>query len=398
MKGTPFGPIIAAFGLLCLVLLIPTSLLERAIPQSMVARKATGFAPNMIKGMLVQEKMLKNPKYLPIYGSSELKRMDEFHPSNYFKLNPIGFTPFLVGQGGSQDLYHFLNFATKKKELKNKKIVFILSPQWFTPHGIHYQYDFSILQAYEYALHPTLSPKPQAKGAKRLLHFKEVTRDWVLKTLLERYVHKDQKHQILAKLVRPLGLVILSALEKRDFLFTLVEQGKHQLHLNPKLTKNVSWEQLRDNAARVSQKDSTNNRFGIDNVDFNKKIKKHLKHYKGYEKGLSYAKSPEYGDLQLVLDVLKEAHAKALFISVPVNGYWYDYVDISKKGRKIYYKRVKAQIEKAGFPVADYSNHEYDKYFLKDSLHLGWEGWAYIDQVIYEFWKNEQIKKQPATP
>lgn len=394
MKVSSFAPMIIAFGLLCLVLLIPTTLLEKAIPQFMVARAATGFSPNMIKGKLIQDKMLKNPKYLPIYGSSELKRMDPFHPSNYFKENPIGFTPFLVGQGGCQDLVHFLNFATKKKELENKKIVFILSPQWFTPHGIHFKYDFSILQAYEYALHPTLSPKLQAIGAKRLLHFNEVTRDFVLKSLLERYVYKDQKHQIIAGLVKPLGYIILSALEKRDFLFTLIQDWTHKPQPNDKLTKNVSWKQLRENAVKYAEKHTTNNKFGIDNADFNRKIKKNLKRFKGYRKDLSYAKSPEYGDLQLVLDVLKEEHVKALFISVPVSGYWYDYADISKKGREIYYKKVKAQIEKAGFQVADYSNHEYDKNFLQDTLHVGYEGWAHIDQAIYEFWKNKPLTKQ----
>lgn len=403
-----FGPMIVAFSLLCLVLLIPTSLLEKVIPNSMVKRASYGFQSNMIKGMLIQDKMLKSPNYLPIYGSSELMRIDPFHPTNYFEVNPIGvskaapngLTPFLVGKAGSEDLVHFLNFATKKNLMENKKVVFILSPQWFTPKGDPFTYNFSILQAYEYAMHPQLSPKLQAAGAKRLLHFSKVKQDSVLKYLLEGQIYKDPKHQLLAHILRPVGDVILSALEKRDFVFTYFEplSFKYKLTPDPALTKNVEWEQLIDNAAKVAKSKSNNNQFGIDNADYNRVYKNKLKSYKGKKRDLSYSNSPEYADLQLVLETLKEAHVKALFISVPVNGYWYDYVDVSKKGREIYYKKVKAQVEMAGFQFADYSNHEYDKTFLKDPSHLGWEGWAYVDQAIYEFWNNQPIKPQSATP
>ncbi|MBJ8128279.1 D-alanyl-lipoteichoic acid biosynthesis protein DltD, partial [Bacillus cereus] len=81
--------------------------------------------------------------------------------------------------------------------------------------------------------------------------------------------------------------------------------------------------------------------------------------------------SPEYEDLQIVLDLLKQSGAKPLFISVPVKGPWYDYAGFPKERREAYYKKVHEQIEKAGYPIADFSNHEYDKYFLKDHMHLG---------------------------
>jgi len=87
----------------------------------------------------------------------------------------------------------------------------------------------------------------------------------------------------------------------------------------------------------------------------------------------------------MVLDVLKEAKAKPLFVSVPVNGYWYDYMGLSKKDREGYYKKIKQQIEKEGFPVLDLSSHEYDPYFLKDTIHLGYKGWLPIDKAIIEF-------------
>ena len=53
-----------------------------------------------------------------------------------FKVKPEGFTPFLLGRGGTQDLVHVLNFASTMDQLKDKKMVFVLSPQWFVPQGI----------------------------------------------------------------------------------------------------------------------------------------------------------------------------------------------------------------------------------------------------------------------
>lgn len=56
---------------------------------------------------------------------------------------------------------------------------------------------------------------------------------------------------------------------------------------------------------------------------------------------------------------------------MPVNGPWYDYAGFPKERRDVYYNKVRDQVEKAGYPVVDFSSHEYDKYFLKDTIHLG---------------------------
>ncbi|MFV5917016.1 D-alanyl-lipoteichoic acid biosynthesis protein DltD, partial [Bacillus cereus] len=100
------------------------------------------------------------------------------------------------------------------------------------------------------------------------------------------------------------------------------------------------------------------NEYGIEDGYFNSKIKKKLKQREGYLKNDAYDQSPEYEDLQIVLDLLKQSGAKPLFISVPVKGPWYDYAGFPKERREAYYKKVHEQIEKAGYPIADFSNHE----------------------------------------
>lgn len=79
----------------------------------------------------------------------------------------------------------------------------------------------------------------------------------------------------------------------------------------------------------------------------------------------AYDHSPEYEDLQIVIDLLKQSDEKPLFISVSVKGPWYDYAGFSKERHELYYKKVHEQIEKDSYSIADFLNPEYDKSFLK---------------------------------
>ena len=153
-KRALFSPIICAFLAILLLLFVPNNWIEKWIPKNRVSQAATNLSPFMFQGKYLQTKELDDPRYLPVYGSSELSRLDAFHPSNYFQVNYEGFVPFLFGRGGTQSIIHFLNFSEHTKQLKGKKIIFVLSPQWFKLHGIPASYfsgNFSMLQAYDLA-------------------------------------------------------------------------------------------------------------------------------------------------------------------------------------------------------------------------------------------------------
>ncbi len=54
-------------------------------------------------------------------------------------------------------------------------------------------------------------------------------------------------------------------------------------------------------------------------------------------------------------------------------------------------QKVNKQIRAKGFQVADFSGHEYDPYFMKDTIHIGWKGWVYVDKAIDEFYKTGKV-------
>jgi D-alanine transfer protein len=392
MKKALFTPMILAFLVLVILVLIPNKWIEGMIPKDRVNQAATELNPFMFQGKYVQHKMLEDKQFLPIYGSSELARLDRFHPANYFKETGEGFTPFLVGRGGTESLIHFLNFSEHTDQLKGKKIVFVLSPQWFQPNGTdesHFAPNYSSLQGYDFAFNNKINPTVKKMAIKRLLTFSPIKNDPMLSIMFQAEITNDPWTKRGAAIVRPFACAYRDLMVKKDLYYTLAGGSTRNREINPQV-KNMSWEQLAAQAEQVGKRKSTNNPFYVSDYQYNK-IKKMVPSLKDKKGKASYGKSPEYDDFQLVLDLLKESGAQPLFISVPVNGNWYDYTGFPKNGRTSYYERIKKQIESEGFQIADFSDHEYDPYFMKDTIHIGWKGWVYTDKAIKEFYEGKKI-------
>ncbi|MBU8786036.1 MULTISPECIES: D-alanyl-lipoteichoic acid biosynthesis protein DltD [Bacillus] len=382
-----FGPIILAFLLFFTTISIPNSWLEAFVPKDRVEKSATELNPMMFQGTYLQSKMLEDSKYLPIYGSSELSRLDPYHPSNYFEVNNKGFTPYLVGKGGSQSLIHAINFAAHMDQLKGKKLVFIISPQWFQKKGSdesHFAPNFSALQAYDLLFNQKIDQNVKKKMIKRMLKYHAVKNDALLAALYKAELKQD--HTTLS-LLSPAAKAYRSVLEKKDLYYSMVDSPGPERTISQSV-KGKSWSELKQMAAKLGEKESRSNKFKLIDEAF-RKIKPKMAKLKNRKKHLSYVQSVEYGDFQMMMDVLKESGADPLFISVPVHGKWYDYTGVPKKGRTGYYAKIKKQIEAEGFQVADLSGHEYDPYFLKDTIHLGWKGWVYVDKAIEDFYKKD---------
>lgn len=396
MKKSAFAPILLAFLVLFILVIIPNNWIKGLIPKNRVDQAATELNPFMFQGTYIQQRMLENKKFLPIYGSSELARLDRFHPSNYFQVTREPFTPFLVGRGGTESLIHLLNFSEHLDQLKGRKIVFVLSPQWFQPKGTdesHFVPNYSSLQGYDFAFNNHIDPRIKKMAIKRLLTFSSVKDDPILSAIYRAELTKNPWDQKKAKLVRPFAYAYRNLLVKKDLYYSIAGGVKRNREIKHDL-KGQNWSQLEKDAEQLGSQKAINNPFWVTNSQYNK-IKNLVPSLKDKKTNASYGKSPEYQDFQLVLDVLKQSGAKPLFISVPVNGKWYDYTGFPKKGRTAYYSRIRNQIEAEGFQVADFSGHEYDPYFMKDTIHIGWKGWVYTDRAIKDFYNgintNEEV-------
>lgn len=358
----------------------------------------TSQAVEAFQGTIFQEKALESPDILPLYGSSELSSMSAFHPTEFFYDRPTRFIPFLVGRGGYQDLIQALCLGTQEKTVQGKKVAIILSPQWFTPQGISNDYfamNFSPLQAYKTMSNPLLTENTKQQIATRLLDFPDTFNAHpVLRELLLRQANPTYQPTFTGKLdalIRPLdltGLKLKDAIKTISLIHKLNPATVEHL-AGPKKTKALpSWEEIRMNAADAAKPLVTNNDFGILDSYYDQLIKQNLQSLKNSQVGATLYPSKEYDDLRILLQVLKEEGAKPLFIIVPVNGCWYDYTGFPKTERLEYYARVEKIITGYGFSVANFGGHEYDRYFLRDIMHLGWKGWVDVDEALNHFYQS----------
>ncbi|WP_298199171.1 D-alanyl-lipoteichoic acid biosynthesis protein DltD [Desulfosporosinus sp.] len=353
--------------------------------------------PVSFQGTILQEKALQSPDILPVYGSSEFSAVSEFHPSLLFEGKPTGFAPFLVGRGGTQDIIHALNMAALGESLKGKKIALILSAQWFTPEGISPAYfiqNFSPLHAYRLVFNSSLSAETKTSLINRLLDFPEAFEEQpTLYALLNRHLLTSQKPSFGSVRLAVRGRIEMAALEAQDALKTIAYArliSPKSVSINAAVTAPplASWQEIKEKATRQGEKMTQNNRFGILDQYYSENIQPKLAENRNSSPHSGLYPSPEYQDLELLLNLLQETKAQPMFIIVPVNGTWYDYTGFPIEERKAYYLRAEKMIKDRGFVVANFGDHEYDSYFLQDTMHLGWKGWVNIDEILDRFYQE----------
>lgn len=410
MMRRSLGPVLVALILFLLTLSLVEpltgALLDRFYFKPGVVQAAgSSQTPIAFQGVALQEKALIYPDILPVYGSSEFSSESEFHPWKVFDGKPTGFVPFLVGRGGSQSLIHSLSLAAQGDTLQGKRVAIILSAQWFIPEGMKSEYlaqNFSPLQVYRLLYDASFSSELRGEIAARLLEYPEVLDSYpTLERILSGYKDDDEKRSWIgtpysvANWVKGWtemkALVLRDAMETARFLPLLKEDVVHRNADTVNVdwegeTSSLDWGKLQKAANLQGKALTGNNSFYVANSYFTKYIAPDLKKLKGSEGEASLYPSPEYQDFQILMNVLKEKDVQALFVIVPTNGKWYDYISFPREERKGYYTRVKEMIQKNGFEVADFSGHEYEPYFLQDIMHLGWKGWVYVDEALDKFY------------
>lgn len=158
-----------------------------------------------------------------------------------------------------------------------------------------------------------------------------------------------------------------------------------------KLPGTYAYDNLRQFANEQGQQGTTNNKFGIFNGFFDKKLNnKHLKHLKNSQRDFDYTQSPEYADFELVLNELAHEHVNVLFIIPPVNEKWAKYTGLSQTMYQECVAKITKQLTSQGFNnIANLSKDGGKKFFMEDTIHLGWNGWLKVDQYVKPFMEEK---------
>lgn len=387
-----FGPIVIAFLLLIALLFTPFKI-DLDSPK-VLSEASTSMATNILRGNAIKNKAVGSKEYVPFFGSSELSRISPFHPSVLAEKYDRNYRPFLLGAPGTQSLTQALMMQSMGDDLSHKKVVFILSPQWFVKNGVSNAYFnayYSDLQTYQWVIGLDKVTEDDAYLAKRLLEFPKVRED----EPLTRALTNIREHQLPDSTDRHYLEWKFHALSREDELFGkigMVSKNKAIDTAAKKLPQQYNIAELNQLATEIGKKSTSNNQFEISNSFYTKRLKKNIGKFEDSQKDWDYRYSPEYSDLQLVLNQLAREKAEVLFIIPPVNKHWTDYTGLSQEMLQEFAKKVNYQLTSQGFTnIADFTKESDTSYFMADTIHLGWRGWLDADQRIQPFLENKTV-------
>lgn len=381
MKLKPFLPILISGAIFIVFLLLPASWFTGLVTNKTLEDNRISLTDQVLKGTLIQNKLFETNKYYPVYGSSELGKDDPFNPAIALNKHNSSKPVFLVGTGGSTDLINSVELAAQYDKLKGKKITFIISPQWFTDHGLtNRNFDARISQTQIQQLfnQSKMPGELKQRYAQRLLQFPHVHNKAFLRyqakhpdTTSNNYISKFKENQLLK-------------IESIKSLFNTKSVPLEDV--KPVTNSSDSWQDMRDKAVQVGKDNTTSNQFDIRDPYWKliKESKRKVK--RNYEFNIN---SPEFQDLKLLVQTMHDAGADVQYVSIPVNGKWYDYIGINQDRRQAVYKKIHSTVVDNGGKIYDMTDKDYEKYVISDAVHIGWKGWVYVDQQIAKHMKEK---------
>lgn len=386
-------PLLFAFILVAVVFFSPLGITPKYGEQQLKAFASNpGSRMNFI-GNSVKTQALENKNFLPIMGSSELEKFDAYHPSSFFQKYDPKVTPYLIGQPGTQSLTQFFYLNSSGQVLKNRKIVFIISPQWFQPKGASpAELSQFISKGELYSWLKSADPKSPSTQilAQRLLSYKDPFGDPSIESAV-RFLARGKTVPAFDKLQFSLGELLYKREDAIFSYFSLEHPDKtykEVQNLSDSLPEKLNFTELDDLAYKSGEVASKNNPYQIKDSVWTNNLKKSAAKRQGQMQNISYLNSPEYTDFQQLLNQFAANHDDVQFVIQPVNGAWYSYAGLSYDKLEDFSNKITYQLQSQGFNnILDLTDKYNDKYYIGDTIHLGNRGWVALDKQIESFLK-----------
>ncbi|WP_080797000.1 D-alanyl-lipoteichoic acid biosynthesis protein DltD [Arabiibacter massiliensis] len=326
-----------------------------------------------------------NPRLL--MGSSELTRRDpcSSHPTHFFGEHNYGFDTISIGDAGFQSLWQAMEVGALKHldAVPGNKVALIVGMQWFFGDGCSSE---AFLNSFsEDAYRACMANSSISEETKRAIteRASQLGKD---RESLERSSSKFFPDRIDAEVDELFGSSEkLEELRQAVSDNTPIPEGRFDPASEP------DWDALIELSVAEGESACTTNDIGVFDEYYETYIMPWLEETKDMpipEPTAEWSQK-ELGDFKLYLQVCKETGIEPLIIIMPVKGMYYDRSIHSYESRQIYYDMIRSTCEQYGVEYADYSEYEYDTYFMRDVMHFGWTGWAHVDQALYEFFGGE---------
>ena len=142
--------------------------------------------------------------------------------------------------------------------------------------------------------------------------------------------------------VLPLGIVHNAILRNPDHWNVVYYLWKHPIRtsspISPRSGQPLDWPMLHRQADALYRAHSNNNEFGLDNEQWNRKLRQEMVRQRNTRSDESFLRTlqvnQEWVDLELLLRELTELGARPLLLSMPLHGGWYDQLGITYAARR----------------------------------------------------------------
>ena len=154
----------------------------------------------------------------------------------------------------------------------------------------------------------------------------------------------------------------------------------------PNNIKEIDWEKEEKLAIDTGKSECTNNDLYVYDDYYNTYLKPNIDSLKDSFKDIDLVNSNEMKDYELFLKMCKQTGVKPYIVFMSTNGYYYDFTGLTKEKRDKFYDKLVQLANMYNVDYLDLRDHEYEPYFFKDVMHLGWKGWLYVDRKIAEYY------------
>lgn len=331
-----------------------------------------------------------------VFGSSELKGAPAgpAHPSRLFADGRFGSTSVIAGRAGVNDLWQAIElgaFAPHMPQARRRAVIFV-SMQWF----MCYRDPASTFPAvFSQGAYDAFMANPQ-----------------ISKTTKERVAQRVRAYGVwCAGEGETSAEGLVRAVDRATSDFAADARLAHELRTRDAAAGGAAagdaaagdgvqvaqpgadgsspdWPALIEDGRARASKASAGNEYGFYDSWYREKFSAWLE---GAQRAWHvqdgvYFSQQEFEDLELMLDVCREAGIEPLIVIQPVKGRAYDQTIYTHEVREAYYTTVRAVCDRAGVEVADFSSYEYDPLFLRDYSHPSAYGSALYSQALYDFW------------
>jgi D-alanine transfer protein len=399
---SPFNHLIS--GTVALLILISAVIYSERYAHSLEDRYVHALAPLKLSqtftGIVVQQAAFRQTDLLPVYGSSEMLSGEApYGASNFFATYPTGFNVIEIAKGGYTSLNIAQDMAAIGPELNGKKVVISLTPFIFTAaRAGNYSYggNFSHLHAASLAFSPTLSMAVKQKAAKRMLEYPDIlskSDDPILSFALQNLAGGTLYNHIVYYLTLPLGQLDILIIRLQDHyeVWSFLQDHPNIDQTTKRQIRTIDWDAEIGKAAAQQKAIANNNPFGIENATWVQEYHQDLKVSQPGSGDQQYItkinKAEEWGDLAILLEILKELGAQPLIMSRPINGPLSTAAGISEKGQQAFYTKLQSLVGAYNMPLVDFQQYTNDPFFSIDDLsHPSQEGWAIVDKTLDAFY------------